>query len=39
MKISALAGKLAEQNTLVNIPRLATIYYPGKPDPSVAAER
>ena len=39
MKISPLAGKPAEQNILVNIPRLVTAYYTGKPDPSVAAEK
>ncbi|HUZ59321.1 MAG TPA: phosphoglucomutase (alpha-D-glucose-1,6-bisphosphate-dependent) [Hanamia sp.] len=39
MKISPLAGKPAEQNILVNIPRLVTAYYTGKPDPSVPAEK
>ncbi len=39
MKISPLAGKPAEQNILINIPRLVTAYYTGKPDPSVAAEK
>ena len=39
MKISPLAGKPAEQNILINIPRLVTAYYAGKPDPSVAAEK
>ncbi|MDQ6891044.1 MAG: phosphoglucomutase (alpha-D-glucose-1,6-bisphosphate-dependent) [Bacteroidota bacterium] len=39
MKISPLAGKPAEQNILVNIPRLVTAYYTGKPDPSVTAEK
>jgi phosphoglucomutase len=32
MKISPLAGKPAEQNILVNIPRLVTAYYTGIPD-------
>ena len=39
MKISPLAGKLAEQNILVDIPQLVTAYYTGKPDPSVTAEK
>ena len=39
MKISPLAGKPAEQNLLVNIPRLVTAYYSGKPDPSDTAEK
>jgi phosphoglucomutase len=39
MKISPLAGKPAEQNILVNIPRLVTAYYTGKPDPSVTIEK
>ncbi len=39
MKISPLAGKPAEQNILINIPRLVTAYYTGKPDPSVTAEK
>ena len=39
MKISPLAGKPAEQNILVNIPRLVAAYYTGKPDPSVIAEK
>ncbi len=39
MKISPLAGKPAEQNILINIPRLVSAYYTGKPDPSVSAEK
>jgi phosphoglucomutase len=39
MKVSPLAGKPAEQNILVNIPRLVTAYFTGKPDPSIAAEK
>jgi phosphoglucomutase len=39
MKISPLAGKPAEQNILVDIPRLVTAYYTGIPDPSVTAEK
>jgi len=39
MEISPYAGKPAEQNMLVNIPRLVTAYYAGKPDPSISAQR
>ena len=39
MKISPLAGKPAEQNILVNIPRLVTAYYTGKPDTSIPGQR
>ena len=39
MKVSTLAGKPAEQNILVNIPRLVAAYYTGIPDPSVTAEK
>ncbi len=39
MQISPLAGKPADQNILVNIPKLITAYYTGKPDASVTAER
>ena len=39
MKISPLAGKPAEQNILINIPRLVSAYYTGKPDPTVNAEK
>ena len=39
MKISPLAGKPAEQNILVNIPRLITAYYTGKPDMSITGQR
>ena len=39
MKISPLAGKPAPQNILVNIPKLVTAYYTGKPDASVIAEK
>jgi phosphoglucomutase len=38
MKISPLAGKPAEQNILVNIPRLITAYYTGIPDVSVPGQ-
>jgi phosphoglucomutase len=39
MEISPNAGKPAEQNMLVNIPRLITAYYSGIPDPSVPDQR
>ncbi len=39
MEISPLAGKPAEQNILVNIPRLVAAYYTGIPDISVAGQR
>jgi phosphoglucomutase len=39
MSVNPLAGKQAEPSMLVNIPRLITAYYTGRPDPSVAAHR
>src|SRR5664279_2787008 len=39
MKVSPLAGKLAEASMLVNVPRLVTAYYTEVPDPSVPAQR
>ncbi len=39
MNISPLAGKPAEQNILVNIPKVITAYYTGKPDATVNAEK
>lgn len=39
MKINPLAGKPAEQNTLVNIPRLVTAYYTGIPDMAIPEQR
>src|SRR5664279_848050 len=39
MQVSPLAGKPAEQNILIDIPKLVTAYYTGKPDPSVTAEK
>ncbi len=39
MNISPLAGKKAEQNMLVNIPKLVTAYYTGIPDASFAEQR
>jgi phosphoglucomutase len=38
-KINPLAGKPAEPSMLVNVPRLVTAYFAGKPDPSVQAQR
>jgi phosphoglucomutase len=38
-KINPLAGKIAEPSMLVNVPRLVTAYFAGKPDPSVPAQR
>ena len=38
-KISPLAGKAADPGMLVNVPRLVTAYYSGKPDPNVRAQR
>jgi phosphoglucomutase len=37
--ISKLAGKPVDPATLVNVPRLVTSYFAGKPDPAVAGER
>ncbi len=39
MNISILAGKHAEQNLLVNIPRLVTAYYTGIPDSQNSGQR
>ena len=39
MKISPLAGKPAERNILVNIPRLVTAYYTGIPDTAIPEQR
>ena len=39
MEISPYAGKPAENNMLVNIPRLVTAYYAGIPDPSAPSQR
>src|ERR1035437_5394345 len=39
MKISPLAGKLAQQAMLVNVPRLITAYYCTTPDTSVPGQR
>src|SRR5215510_1956257 len=39
MAISPLAGKSADPSLLINVPRLVTSYYTGRPDPSVPAQR
>jgi phosphoglucomutase len=38
-KISPLAGKPLEASSLVNVPRLMTAYFSGRPDPSQPAQR
>ena len=37
--VSPLAGKPADPSLLVNVPRLVTAYYTGRPDPAVPAQR
>ena len=39
MQISPIAGKPAHQNILIDIPKLVTAFYTGKPDPFVAVEK
>ena len=39
VKISPLAGKLAEPSMLVDVSRLVAAYYGGRPDPTVPAQR
>jgi phosphoglucomutase len=39
MAISPLAGKPADRSLLINVPRLVTAYYTGRPDASVPAQR
>jgi phosphoglucomutase len=39
MPKSPLAGKPPPRSLLVNVPRLVTAYYSGRPDPAVAAQR
>jgi phosphoglucomutase len=39
MELSKFSGKPADPSLLVNVPRLVTAYYTGRPDPSVAAQR
>ena len=38
-KVSPLAGKTIEPSMLVNVPRLVTAYFTGKPDPMVPSQR
>jgi phosphoglucomutase len=37
--VSPLAGKAAPPSMLVNVPRLVTAYFAGKPDPAIVAQR
>ena len=39
MEISPFAGKPADPLLLINVPRLVTAYYTGRPDPSVPTQR
>lgn len=39
MTINPLAGKPAEQDMLVNVPRLVSAYYTGKPDTAIPSQR
>ena len=39
MQVSPLAGKPADASILINVPRLVTAYYTGRPDPSVRGQR
>jgi phosphoglucomutase len=39
MAISPLAGLPADPSLLINVPRLVTAYYTGRPDPAVLAQR
>jgi len=38
-EVSPLAGKPAPASMLVNVPRLVTAYFSGKPDPAVSSQR
>jgi phosphoglucomutase len=38
-QVSRFAGKLAEPSMLVNVPRLVTAYFNGRPDPGEASQR
>ncbi len=38
-EVSPMAGKLVSPSMLIDVPRLITAYFTGKPDISVAAER
>lgn len=39
MAVNSMAGKVAEPGMLVDVPKLITAYYAGKPDPAVAEQR
>jgi len=39
MEISKLAGQPADPSLLINVPRLVSAYYTGRPDPSVPTQR
>ena len=39
MKVSPLAGKPVDVSRLVDVPRLVTAYFSGRPDPGVAGQR
>jgi phosphoglucomutase len=38
-QISPFAGKIVEQSMLVNVARLVTAYFTGKPDPAIPSQR
>src|SRR5271156_1801752 len=38
-EVSPLAGKAVQPSMLVNVPRLVTAYFSGRPDPAVPAQR
>jgi phosphoglucomutase len=38
-EVSPLAGKTVQPSMLVNVPRLVTAYFSGRPDPAVPAQR
>src|SRR2546430_15187450 len=38
-EVSPLAGKPAPASMLVNVPRLVTAYFSGKPDPKIPSQR
>src|SRR5215470_6037635 len=39
MPVSPFAGKPADTAMLINVPKLVTAYYTGRPDPSIPGER
>ena len=39
MEVSPFAGKPADPSILIDVPRLVSAYYTGRPDPSVPAQR